>query len=131
MSSSSSLLEPAEIDSVPETGPITRERRVLSRTHEQGISPLDALPQFDEYVGGPDAMPAEPMNIYDRRSRHRTLEDKYILKENGRAKKRIENGNGNKARKRKRREKLGKTLMHDFTASNVAQDRLTVSQPFS
>ncbi|KAL8830476.1 MAG: hypothetical protein Q9191_001407 [Dirinaria sp. TL-2023a] len=126
MSSSSSLLEPAEIDSIPETGHIIHERRALNRNHEQAISSLDALPQSEEFEKGSVATPVEPINLYQKRLRHRTREDKYSLKENGRAKKQVEDGSGKKSRKRKRREKLGKTVMHDFTASNVTQDRLTM-----
>lgn len=85
--------------------------------------------------GGPDtsainSIPREkPNKVYERRSRHRTRKNRYELKEVKEAKKRKKKKNkdtSNKERKRKRKEKSGAALMHDFTAQNVAHDRLTV-----
>ena len=67
---------------------------------------------------------------YERKPRRKTREDHYTLKETFKASKQtIDEGESlvRKKGKRKRREKLGSALMHDFTASNVAFSRLTVS----
>ena len=67
---------------------------------------------------------------YTRKPRHRTKEDHYELKDqNGKKKhstkqdKRAEK----KPKSRRRKEKSGAALMHDFSAQNVSHDRLTVS----
>ncbi|MCJ1429799.1 hypothetical protein MMC29_007714 [Sticta canariensis] len=74
----------------------------------------------------------KPNRDYERRSRHRTRKDRYEPKEVKEAKKRKKKKNEDppKEKKRKRKEKSGAALMHDFTAQNVAHDRLTLrSEP--
>lgn len=69
---------------------------------------------------------------YERRSRHKTREDRYTLKEASKVPKQTTNADESPARKkgkRRRKEKSGTALMHDFTARNVAFNRLTVSLP--
>lgn len=84
----------------------------------------------------PRSSAAEPNSFktvakpYERKSRHKTREDHYILKEAPKVSKHKTDEGENLARKkgkRKRRGKSGSALMHDFTASNVAFNRLTVS----
>jgi len=128
--SSSSLLEPAEID--PGIGHEDAEREDLyklraratgSPFHDGGISGSEGGSKLSN-------SPATKPKSYERRSRHKTREDRYDLKQDGKrsAKKQKKAGAAGTDRKRKRKEKSGNTLMHDFTASNVAQDRLTVSK---
>lgn len=69
--------------------------------------------------------------MYERRSRHKTKEDCYDLKQ---AKKRNQakerkNGVGDRRKKKKRKDarKSGAALMQDFNAGNVKAERLTVS----
>ena len=68
---------------------------------------------------------------YERRKRHKTRDDHYDLKEDGgtgRKRKLAENkASERKQKSRKRKEKSGAAILHDFTAQNVSQDRLTVS----
>lgn len=69
---------------------------------------------------------------YERKSRNRTREDHYTLKDVSKLPKQLTvDGDSpiKKKGKRKRREKSGSALMHDFTARNVAFSRLTVSPP--
>ena len=73
--------------------------------------------------------PEKPVKTYERRSRHKTKEDRYDLKQpkTGRkVKKKHEEGN-KKKKKSKRKEKPAVVVMHSFSAPNVAPDRLTVS----
>ena len=99
----------------------------LDGVYERSIGRPHPLSQAEDSPNEPVATSKHHTNMYDKRSRHKTRGDKYSLKENWKAKKNVETDNGKKTKRRKRREKMGKTLMHDFTASNVAQDRLTVS----
>ncbi|KAI4255300.1 MAG: hypothetical protein LQ352_002631 [Teloschistes flavicans] len=70
-----------------------------------------------------------PSKMYERRSRHKTKEDCYDLKQ---AKKRNQakerkNGVGDRRKKKKRKDarKSGAALMQDFNAGNVKAERLT------
>lgn len=67
---------------------------------------------------------------YQKRSRHKTREDRYDLKQAKKAKKQKKGTKKEftrKSKKRKHNEKSGVGLMHDFVAQNVASNRLTVS----
>lgn len=69
---------------------------------------------------------------YERKSRRKTRENRYSLKESSKVSDQINNEGESPVRKkgkRKRREKSGSALMHDFTARNIAFSRLTVSPP--
>lgn len=73
----------------------------------------------------------KPAKVYERRLRRKTREDHYKLKHTNTPRKKREksekkNGSSAKERKNRRKEKSGTALMHEFTAQNVAQDRLTV-----
>lgn len=66
---------------------------------------------------------------YERKSRRKTREDHYTLKQAPKVRKhRVDEGEqgGGTRGKRKRGDKSGSALMHDFNARNVAYDRLTV-----
>lgn len=72
---------------------------------------------------------AKPNKAYERKPRHKTRENRYELKQVKEAKtrkKKKHEGAPKKERKRKRMEKSGASLLHNFTAQNVAHDRLTV-----
>lgn len=67
---------------------------------------------------------------YKRKPRHKTREDHYTLKNALKVTKHKVDEGEHPFRKRgkgKRREKSGSALMHDFTARNIALNRLTVS----
>jgi hypothetical protein len=67
---------------------------------------------------------------YERKSRRKTREDYYTLKETQNApNQNADEGKyfAKKSGRRKRRGKSGSALMHDFNAQNVAYNRLTVS----
>ncbi len=128
--SSSSLLEPAEIDPGPRQEDAEGEGPCKPGAGTKGYSFHDDGINDSEWGSKPSNSPTRKPKSYERRSRHKTREDRYELKQDGKrpAKKQKKTGAAGKDRKRKRREKSGNTLMHDFTASNVAQDRLTVSK---
>lgn len=72
------------------------------------------------------------LNPYERRPRQKTRQDRYELKDRKTGSKKTKRAAKKdcmekKQKKHKRKEKSGATLMHDFTARNVAHDRLTVS----
>ena len=76
--------------------------------------------------------PEKLLKSYERRPRRRTRQDHYELKgvdrDSGKVKKAVRKDRVVKEQKKhKRKEKSGATLMHNFTAENVANDRLTVS----
>ena len=80
-------------------------------------------------VGAPQSLKASA-NPYQRKSRHKTRDDHYTLKQVPQARKhRLDEDTpaAGKRGKRKRKEKSGSALMHEFHARNVARDRLTVS----
>ncbi|KAL8708825.1 MAG: hypothetical protein Q9225_007546, partial [Loekoesia sp. 1 TL-2023] len=73
--------------------------------------------------------PEKPMKSYERRSRRKTREDRYELK-HGKKRAKPKDGEklplGKSKRKRKRMEKSGAALMHNFSANNVEPERLTL-----
>ena len=82
--------------------------------------------------------PEKLLKSYERRPRRKTRKDHYELKgvdrDSGKTKKAVRKDRAvgkdrvvKKQKKHKRKEKSGATLMHDFTAENVAHERLTVS----
>ena len=60
-------------------------------------------------------------DIYQKRTRRKTREDKYDLKVDPIAKSKVSR------KKKTRRKKSGTAINHDFRAPNVASERLTVS----
>lgn len=128
--SSSSVLEPAEIDPGLGQEDAEGEGPWKPRAGTRGYLFHDGGIGGSEGGSKPPDSPTTKSKGYERRSRHKTREDRYHLKQNGKrpAKKQKKTATAGTDRKRKRKEKSGNTLMHDFTASNVAQDRLTVSK---
>ena len=67
---------------------------------------------------------------YERRQRHKTRDDHYVLKDGNNGTKSEIKGRKPEAKERKRqkhREKTGSALLHRFNAPNIAPERLTVS----
>lgn len=134
-SSISSYLEPATFVVHPEV-----RDDGCGQTKAPGLHGLDADLGVSALRSSPDSADSlaiksiskEKLNkFYERRPRHKTRESRYEVnqvKEAQKRKKKDENM-PKKDRKRKRRckEKSGATLMHNFTAQNIAHDRLTVS----
>lgn len=70
-----------------------------------------------------------PKESYERKKRHKTREDRYELKQDKKDRKETEARKktaNKKKEKHKRRAVSGTALMQDFSAKNVAPDRLTV-----
>lgn len=128
--SSSSVLEPAAADTVAGKDELTSKKKVYHDSQDQGGSPLNAKSILHNLSPGPTPIVQKPQKTYQRRPRHKTLEDKYQMKEKIRCSKKPEEDHRKQVGKRRKcrgKEKSGNTLLHDFKASNVAQDRLTVS----
>ena len=134
-SSTSSYLEPAAASDVSDTasghpGHGTMQRAALSRPAlgSRGKHNSPTAYQGLEILPSPEKL----YKSYERRPRRRTRKDHYELKgadrDSGKANKAVRKDRVVKGQKKhKRKEKSGATLMHDFTAENVAHDRLTVS----
>lgn len=132
-SSTESYLEPAEIHNRTESD---HDGRSLVKTTEfksnSHLRPKSCSEPNSESSVRTLPTPEKPSVLYERRPRHKTREDRYELKEEDtakREKKRKASGNNltkRKLKKPKRKEKSGAALMHDFSAQNVSNDRLTV-----
>ena len=134
-SSTSSYLEPAAVNDVSDTanghpGHATMQRAAHSgpTLGSRGKHNSPTAYQGLEILPSPEKLPES----YEKRPRRRTRKDHYELKgvdrDSGKTKKAVRKGRMVKEQKKhKRKEKSGATLMHDFTAENVAHDRLTVS----
>ena len=68
-----------------------------------------------------------PSRAYMRRLRHKTKDDKYNVHQEKIARRQKEKKERTRT-KHRHRERSGTTLLQNFSASNVAQDRLTVSE---
>lgn len=127
ISSLSSYLETAKAIN-HQSGKNDRKRRNKSKANRDATSQSsDLLQSSDVTIDSPE----KPVKVYGRRLRHKTREDCYELKQaKFPNKKREKNEKKDRCSKRnqkqKRKEKSGTALMHEFTAQNVAQDRLTV-----
>lgn len=132
-SSASSYLEPATFlvhKGVADNGGDQTKASVSQGHHgEQNDSASQSSSDFPDTPVIRSIPQEQPNKYYQRRSRHKTREDRYELKqvkETKKRKKKKERGAPKNERKRKRKEKSGAALMHDFTAQNVVHDRLTV-----
>ena len=76
------------------------------------------------------ARPNHPLvktaKTYEKRSRHRTKEDRYELKHDRKGRPNAKQTETNRGKRSKRKERSGAALSHSFTAKNVEPDRLTV-----
>lgn len=135
-SSASSILEPAALPFQPLTDKVNRK---ASSKHKRGDRHDDATSQSSSEPSQQSSdtfvSPEKPVKTYERRSRHKTKEDRYELKQNKaavkheREKKDRKKAKAKKERNLKLHKKSGTALVHDFAAQNVAQDRLTVGLP--
>ena len=88
------------------------------RHHEPPPSDSGGLSESQETL-------AQQPRLYERRPRHKTRVDRYELKHEKQRKK-PEKEKKRRARRQPRNAKTGATLLHDFSADNVASERLTV-----
>ena len=134
-SSTSSYLEPAAAIDVSDTASGHPGHATMQRAAHSG----PALGNRDKH-NSPTAgqgleilpSPEKLLKSYERRPRRRTRKDHYELKGvdrvGGKTKQAARKDREvKKQKKHNHKEKSGATLMHDFTAENVAHDRLTVS----
>ncbi|KAL9038525.1 MAG: hypothetical protein Q9214_005245 [Letrouitia sp. 1 TL-2023] len=128
-SSSSSDLERAvfpeieESSSSPKLGTATAQHRPK---RQQNLHPNIADPSKSNAV---IVSPRRPKESYERKKRHKTRKDRYELKQDMKARKETEarKKTANKKKERhQRRVVSGTALMQEFSAKNVAPDRLTV-----
>lgn len=70
----------------------------------------------------------KPLKSFERRPRHKTHEDRYKVKENLETKPKSRDRHAGRSSRMKTRPKgmTGAALLHDFTAKNVSNERLTV-----
>ena len=134
-SSTSSYLEPAVANSLPENDHVrlshpTRLHEMTSRPalgDGGNISPPTVSRDSDMLLPPPGKL----RKSYEKRPRHKTCVDRYELKESSRHGKTKQDAKKDCEKKKrenpKRREKSGAALMHGFAAPNVVHDRLTVS----
>ncbi|KAI4166686.1 MAG: hypothetical protein LQ343_007839 [Gyalolechia ehrenbergii] len=126
-SATSSYLEPAACFRRDSKGP-GNQRDVEAETDRHLVQHNNvAIPSRSS--SATVVSPEKPAKGYEKRSRHRTREDRYVLKQDKKRDKPKEGGKvtGLKAkRRRKRTEKSGAALMHNFSANNVEPERLTL-----
>ncbi|KAL8792932.1 MAG: hypothetical protein Q9195_004429 [Heterodermia aff. obscurata] len=131
---SSSLLEYAgESLNEEQSHERARHEESLARSHDLGRSVSELDSETGSVVREVPTIPSGPAKRYERKPRHKTKNDKYEVKKDGKEsrKRKRKKGESTSAsrqdRKSKRKERSGDALMHTFSAPNVAQDRLTVS----
>ena len=138
-SSPYSPLEPAEINDVDESNNavvspagVSRSRK-KARKHAENEAENLSGDSPKSTVTLPS--PKRPTKSYERRPRHKTREDRYDLKEHKdtirKERSSKKDGVERKLKSRKRKDKSGAALMHDFAPQNVSNDRLTVSPPYT
>ena len=123
ISSSSSYLETARAVDHRQAQRVDHERLSKSKVNRNIRDDGDSASQSDSVV----SIPEKPPKNYERKLRHKTREDRYKLKQDGSGKEKMaRKSNPSKKKKRKQNVKSGTALMLDFSAQNVAQDRITV-----
>ena len=131
---SSSLLESAE-GSLNEghSHEKARHQESLVRNHDRELSVSELGSETRSFVREVPTTSSGPAKRYERKPRHKTKNDKYEVKKDGKGSRKRKRGKGENTgasrhdRKSKRKERSGDAMMHAFSAPNVAQDRLTVS----
>ena len=137
--STSSYLEPAHIDGFQLKVPCEFEPNSDMEAAEQDTGRHESDSASACTTAQPLVVSKPPRKIlpeiYKRRRRHKTREDRYEFKgdtDSKRKKPAKQDESQRKERmtkKRKHREKSGAALMNSFTAQNVTHDRLTVNLP--
>ena len=130
-SSTGSYLEPAVLPVRTITNHEDRkasERHMHHQSHDGTVSESSSPPlQSSNECSDP---PEKQMMTYEKRSRHKTKEDRYELKPGKsrveeRRKKEKKGADTKKRKNSKPQRTSGNALVHDFAARNVAPDRLT------
>lgn len=130
-SSATSYLEPAVADDPIEAGNDVRDGDATRSLPNAGPGEEIEISSSSSALSSSSPSPVKPAKTYERRARRKTKEDRYELKQDKKAKKERVKGKKtkNKEASRKRQKsskKSGATLLHNFTAKNVASERLTV-----
>lgn len=104
----------------------SRQARKLSQVEDSSSS------SSTEFKGALKSL-EKPVKSFQKRPRHKTHEDRYKLKEDGgsRPKPNDRRTGLSNRKKRKPKEMTGAALLHEFTAKNVANERLTVGHSLS
>lgn len=132
-SSFSTSLEPAAtIDLTnPDAGAYDVPLNILNRPRANIGSRTRSVPSTssagrDKHVREDEQ---EPAKRYEKRPRHRTREDRYEVKKSKKASEKSapKDDSPMKVKKRKRKDKSGAAVMHDYRAPNLLHERLTVS----
>ena len=131
--SSSSQISYLETASAADAADINNRDRPLYREKQRQTSKGDGFPSSPVTSQRSDNVPGsgkKSSKLYERRPRHKTRADRYELKKSSKhnAEVRVDKQGRikEKRKNRKRKDKSGAALMHDFSAQNVWQDRLTV-----
>ena len=131
VSSSSSYLEPAIIDEPTEVASrLHRENHRRDQgtetRHERRRQEVPSSDVSDIPLSRMTSSPAKQLKPFERRSRHRTKEDRYVLKDVTAHVQEAKEKRRKKSTRLSRKEKTGSVLLHNFAADNVASERLTV-----
>ncbi|MCJ1396955.1 hypothetical protein MMC11_000147 [Xylographa trunciseda] len=131
-SSSSSYLEPAianeVISAASRIGKSSqaRNRNVNSRRNGRSLETLSS-DKSDASMSQRISSPVNSSKKYERRSRHKTKEDRYVFKDaTAHAREPSKEKKRKKSTRPARKEKTGSALLHSFAADNVTSDRLTL-----
>ncbi|MCJ1389319.1 hypothetical protein MMC18_002175 [Xylographa bjoerkii] len=130
-SSSSSYLEPAIANEMTHTASrICKESHSRGRNadaqHNERRQEISSSDVSDVSVSQTSFSPAKPVKTYERRSRHKTREDRYLLKDATAHVRAPKEKKRKKSTRLSRKEKTGSALLHNFVADNVASERLTL-----
>ena len=133
-SSITSYLEPARLPVAPLNDKMDRKAASRRNRHHRNDDTTSKLSsQHSRSSSETFVSPEKPVKTYEKRSRHKTKEDHYELKQNKVALKQRKKQNdrkdddAKKNKKSKLHQKSGATLVPKFAAQSVAPDRLTVA----
>ena len=96
-----------------------------TKRHEDDSDMIEVYSDTDKSSASAASSLVRPSRTYMRRSRHKTKDDKYNVHQEKSARQRKEKRE-RKRTKHRHREKSGTALLQNFSANNVAQERLTV-----
>ncbi|KAL8867143.1 MAG: hypothetical protein Q9198_008628, partial [Flavoplaca austrocitrina] len=125
-SSPASLLEPAVYPNVCKEPDQDHKDAEPGKSQDQ-----DQLNHIELSSGASSAIlnsPEKPVKTYERRSRHKTREDRYELQKDRKISKTKDINSKARDRPKKKRkgvQKCGAALMQNFSAGNIEADRIT------
>ena len=129
-SSETSCLEPAVIKKSHKPRKYGEEkhhnRHRPIRRHGDDSDVIEVYSDTDKSSASVASSLVRPSRTYMRRSRHKTKDDKYNVHQEKIARQKKEKKKRART-KHRHRERSGTALLQNFSANNVAQDRLTVS----